>query len=127
MTVKELRQRYVEVFNEDTNAQNKQWLLKRIIWRMQARLEGSLSERARKRAAELADDADIRMNPPRAKAPEPAAEDAPVQVLKFQADERLPLPGTVITRKYKGDLLQVKVLPQGFEYEGKVYLSLSAL
>jgi hypothetical protein len=48
-------------------------------------------------------------------------------VLKFQADDRLPPPGTVITRKYKGEVLQVKVRTDGFEYEGKVYASLSAV
>jgi hypothetical protein len=33
-------------------------------------------------------------------------------------------PGTLITRKYKGEVLQVWVLPKSFEYEGEVYTSL---
>ena len=33
MTVSELRDRYHEVFGEDTNAPNKQWLIKRIAWK----------------------------------------------------------------------------------------------
>ncbi|MFN9413728.1 MAG: DUF2924 domain-containing protein, partial [Pirellula sp.] len=33
MTVSELRDRYHEVFGEDTNARNKQWLIKRIAWK----------------------------------------------------------------------------------------------
>ncbi len=37
------------------------------------------------------------------------------------------MPGTIITRSYKGQLLQVKVLPKGFEYEGEAYKSLSAV
>ena len=36
MTVGELRSRYAEVFGEPTNARHKDWLVKRIIWRMQA-------------------------------------------------------------------------------------------
>ncbi|MFM7930083.1 MAG: hypothetical protein ACKO9Q_20440 [Pirellula sp.] len=32
MTVSELRDRYHEVFGEDTNARNKPWLIKRIAW-----------------------------------------------------------------------------------------------
>jgi hypothetical protein len=35
MTVSELRDRYQEVFGEDTNARNKQWLIKRIAWKRQ--------------------------------------------------------------------------------------------
>jgi hypothetical protein len=50
-----------------------------------------------------------------------------VATLRFPQDDRLPPPGTVITRKYKGEVLQVRVQPDGFEYEGAVYTSLSAV
>ena len=36
MAVGQLLHRYAEVFGETTNARNKQWLLKKIIWRMQS-------------------------------------------------------------------------------------------
>jgi hypothetical protein len=39
---------------------------------------------------------------------------------------RLPLPGTILTRWYKGKTLSVQVLRHGFEYQGQVYKSLSA-
>ena len=94
---------------------------------MQANAEGGLSERARQRAAELADDADLRLTPPRPKPLPPEAERGPVQVLKFIADDRLPPAGSVITRKYKREEIQVKVLQGGFEYAGEVYSSLSAV
>ena len=126
MTVTPLRLRYGEVFGEETNGRNKAWLVKRIAWRLQAKAEGGLSERGRQRAEELADEADLRMNPPPMKPPEPK-EDAAVRVLPFAADERLPPPGTVITRKYKGRTLQVKVRADGFEHEGDVHPSLSAV
>jgi hypothetical protein len=42
-------------------------------------------------------------------------------------DERLPIPGTVLTRQYKGHKIVVTVLENGFEYEGEVYRSLSAV
>ncbi len=45
----------------------------------------------------------------------------------FAADGRLPPPGSVITRKYKGSVVQVKILSGGFEYAGEVYASLSAV
>ena len=41
MTVGELRERYAEVFSEETQARNKQGLVKRVIWRLQAMSEGS--------------------------------------------------------------------------------------
>ena len=125
----QLRQRYAELFGEATNANNKAWLLKRIAWRLQALAEGDLSERARKRAAELACDADLRLNPPRAALPEtPATEAQPrTRTLEFAPDPRLPPPGTILTRSYKGRVLRVQVLRDGFEYDGQVYGSLSAV
>lgn len=54
MTVAQLRRRYLEVFGEQTRSGNKDFLWKRIIWRMQAKAQGDLSERARRRAEELA-------------------------------------------------------------------------
>src|SRR5213595_3776468 len=54
MTTARLRQRYAEVFGEATLVQNKPWLVKRIAWRLQAKAEG-----------ELADDADLRLSPPK--------------------------------------------------------------
>jgi hypothetical protein len=41
--------------------------------------------------------------------------------------DRLPIPGTVLTRKYRGRQIEVKVLPNGFDYDGQVYRSLSAV
>ena len=43
LTMRELRARYAEAFGETTNANNKAWLLKRIVWRLQANAEGDLS------------------------------------------------------------------------------------
>jgi hypothetical protein len=124
LSVGQLRQRFAELFGEATLASNRTWLVKRIAWRLQALAEGDLSERARRRAAELAHDADLRLNPPRSKSttppPQPATTPAPV-------DPRLPPPGTILTRLYKGQLLQVQVLTEGFAYAGRVFPSLSAV
>ena len=127
LTNRQLRQRYAEAFGEATSAGNKVWLVKRIAWRLQALAEGDLSERARRRAAELANEADLRMNPPPVKEVAPKAERTVVEVLPLRADNRLPPPGSVITRRYKGEDLQVKVLDDGFEFEGEVFGSLSAV
>jgi hypothetical protein len=65
MTVIELRTRYAELFGESTGVTNMGWLCKRLAWRLQALAEGDLSERGRRRASELACDADLRLLPPR--------------------------------------------------------------
>ncbi len=127
MTVNELRAKYADVFGEATNARHKEWLVRRIAWRMQALAEGDLSERARQRAAELANDADLRTTAPRAPKPAPAAADRTTTTLCVAGDNRLPMPGATITRQYKGQMLEVHVLPDGFEFEGEVYKSLSAV
>ena len=128
MTVKELRSKFADVFGDETRTGNKTWLVKRIAWRMQAVAEGDLSERARQRADELANDADLRMSPPKSKPVVPTSPERTANTtIRVTGDDRLPLPGTIITREYKGQMLQVRVLPNGFEYEGEVYRSLSAV
>jgi hypothetical protein len=47
--------------------------------------------------------------------------------LRLAGKHHLPPPGTVLVRPYKGQTLQVRVLPTGFAYEGKTYRSLSAV
>jgi hypothetical protein len=125
MTVAKLRDKYAQVFGEDTRVGNKAWLVKRIIWRLQALAEGDLSERARRRAAELAQDADLRLSPPRQKQTAPASVQRNGKTSAL-ANGHLPLPGTILTRWYKGQTLKVQVLRHGFEYDGQVYKSLSA-
>lgn len=128
LTVRELRDRYAEVFLEGTNANNRAWRIKRIIWRLQALAEGDLSERARRRAAELANDCDLRLSPPKIKAvPTETTGRTTTGFLDNKTDDRLPLPGTIITREDKGQMLQVRVLAKGFEYAGEIYKSLTGV
>jgi hypothetical protein len=128
MAPAQLREKYTEVFGEATVTKNRTWLIRRIAWRLQALAEGDLSERAKQRAAELARDADLRVIPPREKpAPAPAARRTVTREVVPASDGRLPPPGSLIIRKYKGATVQVKVLPDGFEYAGDRYTSLSAV
>ena len=127
MNIRDLRTRYAEAFGEETRSGNKPWLIKRIAWRLQALVEGDLSERVRRRAAELANDADVRLSPPKIKPESATATWTKTTALVIESDNRLPLPGSVIVREYKGRELRVHVLPKGFEFEGEVYKSLSAV
>ena len=125
MTATELRGRYAEVFGEPARTGHKVWLIKRIVWRLQALAEGDLSDRARRRAAELANDADLRLYPPRS-AQVVSSNKASTPNVQ-QPDHRLPPAGRTLSRSYKGRVLHVRILPKGFEFEGVVYQSLSAV
>jgi len=127
MTVTQLRQRYAEVFGEACRSFNKQHLVKRIAWRLQAMHEGDLSERARRRARELANDADLRIRPPAAPVDVGDNGGTATSAFRVEPDVRLPMAGTLLKRRYKGQTVQVRVLEQGFEFDGEVYRSLSAV
>jgi hypothetical protein len=122
----ELRARYAELFGEPTwSTNNRVWLIKRIAWRLQALAEGGLSERARRRAAELANEADLRLGPPRQVKPRGTPR-LPASAKPARRNATL-RPGTILSRVYKGESLQVQVLEDGFAFEGVRYASLSAL
>jgi len=122
LSVADLRARFAVLFGEPTRTGNRAWLIKRIAWRQQVLAHGDLSQRARQRAADLANDADLRLLPPRP----PNSKTANLPPTP-QSDGRLPLPGTILTRAYKGATLHVRVLNHGFEYDGALYPSLSAV
>lgn len=126
MTVTQLRTKHVEVFGEATRSGHKDYLVKRIAWRMQANAWGDLSARAKQRAEELANDADLRTTPPRAKA-DAARPPHKILPVKFDHDSRLPMPGAILRRQYKDREIVVRVLPAGFECDGQMYRSLSAV
>ena len=48
------------LFGEESKSSNKQFLFRRIAWRLQANAEGDLSGQARRRAVSIADDRDLR-------------------------------------------------------------------
>jgi hypothetical protein len=127
LSVTQLQARHAELFGETTTARHKTWLIKRLAWRLQALAEGDLSERARQRAAELARDADLRLQPPQPTTAAALPRDSHAPNGRASANHRLPPPGTILTRPYKGQILQVHVLEQGFAFNGQVYRSLSAV
>lgn len=122
MTVGELKDRWRELMGEEPRSNNRQWLWKRLAWHVQAKAYGGLSDRARQRARELVDETQIRVRPTR----EFKAR-IDQQATSAVKDRRLPAPGAVVTRQYKGRRVEVTVLPRGFEYDGVTYRSLSAV
>lgn len=99
---------------------NRTYLWRRIAHKMQELEQGGLSPDALKRLQLLMTDYDP-VNNWALKSQAVYASSGP------RRDRRLPLPGTLITKQYKGTTIQVKVLEKGFEYDGKVYKSLTAI
>ena len=128
MTTADLKHKYSGVFGEEARTANKDWLIKRIAWRLQAIVEGDLSERARRRAAQLADDADLRVTAPRARQTKTNRDQTRIKkTSSLSSKDHLPMPGTVLARPYKGTTILVTVGEEGFEHEGTLYRSLSAV
>ena len=117
-TVGQLRDKYLEVFRQASRSNHKQFLVRRIAWRLQANAEGDLSERARQRAVLVAEEADLRIRAPQSFLKELA---------QGNRDIRLPAIGTLLTRQFQGQSVSVEVLEKGFRYREQVYRSLSAV
>jgi hypothetical protein len=125
MTAKQLQAEYLRTFGEPTRSANKSWMIKRIAWKMQTDGHPGLSPEAQAKAQELLPTSTFRLNPPpqlEAQMPKPKA-----STPSDGRDPRLPAPGTIITRLYKGELLQVTVNQDDFTYQGERYASLSAI
>ncbi len=126
MSVAELRERYREVFEEDSYSRNRDYLIRRIAYSIQELTDGGLSERVRQRIDELSRAAPLRRRPLPKPKPEPTP-DAVESPAPSNRDPRLPPPGVVIHRTHKDVVHEVTVLDDGFEYRGEQYKSLSAI
>src|SRR5262245_609672 len=120
MTVGELRERWLELYGEPSRSRNRDYLWRRLAWRIQELQYGGLSDRAKARIEELAPDGFVRARTPSHAVPPPT----PRNVLHI-TDPRRPTPGTVLTRQWHGQEVRVLVVDDGFEWDGRRYRSLS--
>lgn len=119
-SLKELGDAYREHFpGKKAVSINRTYLWRRIAYKMQELEHGGLSPSALKKLRVLMADYD----PVNNQALKPLATHSGGP----RRDRRLPLPGTLITKQYKGTTVQVKALEKGFEYGGKIYKSLTAI
>lgn len=127
MSVGELRDEWFRLNGEPTRSRNRDFLYRRLAWRLQELQQGGLSDRAKHRLAELGEQEFVRARPPAttptlahgAASTEERSERRPTR------DPRLPTPGTVISRTYKGRELRLVVRGDGFELDGQMHGSLS--
>lgn len=128
LTVNALRDKFAEVLGYGTNSRNREFLIRKITWGIQAREWGDISEEARKRAYEIADFRHLRrcLLKPEA-VPSEAEGQTQRRPCKLSRDPRLPMTGCLLSKEHEGKQIHVQVLENGFSYEGKVYRSLSAI
>jgi len=106
---------YRQVFGCPATSRHRLHLIRRIVWGLQANGAHTPSSRTLRRVAELVDPYDLRVS---------SITDRPG---RCQKAGRPPIPGTVICRPYKGDLLEVQVLKDGFRFRGQEFGSLTAI
>lgn len=121
LSTSQLRTRYRDLFGEETTSHNRDFLFKRIAWRLQEQAYGGLSQRTKARLADLVDESLIRVRPPQTFHPNLDAELPP------PSPSALPTPGRIIARVYKGQRYEVEVLEHGFRFHDTVYASLTAV
>jgi Protein of unknown function (DUF2924) len=122
MTVAELRVEWEKVFGEPTKQRHRVYLWKRLARRIQEpqlpRLDAADSDKVEEYRAM------IRRMPPDEWFP---GKQRSRKAQRPPRDRRSPSLGSVITRQYKDHEIAVTVLDGGFEFEGQVFRSLSAI
>jgi len=135
MSTGELAERYRALHGQPCRTRHRAYLIRKVAWRIQANAEGDLTERARKRAAELADDAEIRVMAPKTMICPPQVGETVTVTRPVTTDEekpndpRMPPPGTALVRQYKGRTIRAVILEDGqsVEWNGERFRTLSAL
>ena len=106
----DLKRQWGELFGTEPPPFNRPYLQSRLAYRIQELAYGGLKPETRARLEALGEQLD----------------GGNVVLRRIRADHR-PLPGTRLLREHAGVEHTVTVLPDGFEYEGRPYRSLSAV
>lgn len=124
-SLNELQTIHKQLFpNQEAPSNNKVYLWRKIAYRLQEVEYGGISSETQGKIQQLILQYDpinnkaLRLNNTPEERPKKS---------KLSRDKRLPIPGTVIIKEYKSIKLEVKILESGFEYQNKVYKSLTAI
>jgi len=123
--LEELQAQFAELFGKKTDSVNEVFLRRKIAYRLQEQELGGLSKKAKTRIAELIEKFDPVNN--KALRPKVMTAGKELKSIPSMRDKRLPIPGTIIRKKYKGQDIEVRVLEKGFEYNGNRYRSLTGI
>ena len=117
----ELQREHLNLLGKPSPSRDPQQVFRRLAWHLQAAAQEGLSERARTRAMELVPGDDLRLRGIQTRLIALPAGSAGGR------DGRLPAPGAVLVREFRGQRIAVRVGTDGFEYDGRPYRSLSAI
>jgi len=117
MQVPELVVRYEAVYGKPPRVKHREWLWKRVAWKIQEQRFGGLSAAAKRRIDELIAEIEL-----------PLGEDrrTVTGVLRARVNAADPPVGTTLVRSWHGRDVHVRVVEGGYEHEGVAYKSLSA-
>ena len=131
MSAAELQAVHREMFGAEHPISNCQHLRRKIAWHTQAAKEGGLPDTVRLYALSIARETGLRAriseNVQRRRDVIPPELSATTKIIDHSHDVRLPMPGSLIVKTHRDRTLVVKVLDNGFEYEGRHYTSLSTI
>ena len=124
-SLNELKAKYEKLFpGQQAPSNNQVFLWRKIAYRIQELEYGGIPAESQSKIEQLIQQYDPINN--KALRPDAAPENRPKKS-RLNRDKRLPIPGTVIIKEYKGIKLEVKVLESGFKYHNKAYKSLTAI
>ena len=113
MSLEQLREKWLDLYGEEPPQYKKQFLIKRLAYRIQELFYGGLSEQAKVYLQQ-------------------AAKEDPVATVNRRIPEERKsneaiLPGTRLVRVWNDRRYEVIVLADGYEFEGRTFRSLSAV
>ena len=115
MAVPELVKRYEDVYGKPPRVKHRDWLWRRIAWKIQEQRFGGLSEVAKRRLDELIAELELPMG------------QRTVNGKIARSRPGNPPRGTTLTRLWKGQEIRATAVEGGWEYNGVVHRSLSAV
>ena len=113
MTLEQLREKWLDLYGSDPPPYKKQFLIKRLAYRIQELYYGGLSEGAKAHLSQVAQE-------------DPMAR-VDVGVSEKRQSKNGILPGTRFVRIWKDRRYEVLAQENGFEYDGRIFRSLSAV
>ncbi len=115
MKVPDLVVRYEAVFGNPPRVKHRDWLWRRIAWKIQEQRFGGLSEVAKRRLSELIAELELPLGQRTVNG----------KVARSRPGD--PPLGTTLTRVWKGQEVRTTAVDGGWEHDGVVYRSLSAV
>ena len=104
-----LKDKWREIYESEPPPFNRVYLESRIAYRIQELVYGGLSKSTRSRLGELCDDVRAKKGP------------------QIRRDSNTLKVGAILVREHRGVEHRVRVLQQGFEYQGRTFKSLTSI